>query len=302
MDDFSSTANFPQTFDEWLNIIEQIENSEKDSQDFQHEKLKLLMYAGNYLMSLNKLDDSKKAFNHALSIAQKNNDLKNIAEILSALAQIYYFEDDLENAEQFLLQALNLYINEFGQNSKQVVDTYNNLAIIAQKAGNAQKAIDYMLKHIEKIKQVGNIEPEYLATSFNNLAGVYLTIGQLQKALEYLRKAQIILENLPDKNLKVLADIFNNQAIINSKLNHYDLALIFHKKAIDTYEQLTKKDDYSLATAYTNYANTLFETGKTIEAIKFLDKSIEILSKILGDQHPEVKELKQTKEKWIRKL
>ena len=83
---------------------------------------------------------------------------------------------NLPKAEEFLLKALKIRQNLFGENHMDVADSLNNLGILYQNMGNFPKAEEFLLSAL-KIRQNLFGENHFLEIkSLNNLRLLYQKI------------------------------------------------------------------------------------------------------------------------------
>jgi tetratricopeptide (TPR) repeat protein len=291
----------PQTFQDWEEFFARFDGEMADSQTYDKDKIGLMQFAAGELIRNNDYQGAKNFLQRALSLAKKIEDRISQAEILNALAQIFYNEQKLEDAILYAQQALNIYKQEKGDASPEVIDMYNNMAIIQEAAGNYDEAITLMMENIKRVKESDKFDDLYLATSYNNLAGIFWSRNQPNSALEYLLKAKEIKEKHLNEDDPQLAEVYNNLALINLSLENIQQAEHYQRRALELIEK-NNPDSHEMVTGLRNMALIYERQDKLIEALDYLDRAIKILKKIFPYGHPEIDEAEQIRQQWEQRL
>ena len=153
--------------------------------------------------------------------------------------------------------------------------------------GEYSKSVEYNMKSIyikEKLKQVNDIS---LAQSYTNTAVAYRRLGQLEKSKEYQLKGIVLKENNIEKQDFDLAISYDNLGLVLRDLNQFDEALNWHLKAISLL-QTDEQHTFNLAACYNNLGITLEKMNANHESLKYLEESLKIWRKKVGENHPHV--------------
>ncbi len=291
----------PQTFQEWEDFFAHFDREMTDSQTYEKDKIGLMQFAASELINKGDYQGGKNFLHRALNLAKKIDDRLSQAEILNTLSQIFYNEQKLEDALLYIEQALEIYRQEKGEDSPEVADMYNNMAIINEAAGNYDEAVRLMMENIKRVKESDSFDDLYLASSYNNLAGIFWSLNQPQNALEYLAKAKEIKEKALPPDDPQLAEIYNNLALINLNLDNLAQAENYQRLA----NEILKKENpqsYEYITGLRNMALIYERKGNMVEALKYLAEVIKLFEKVFPYGHPELDEARQVQQEWEKKL
>ena len=291
----------PQTFQDWEEFFARYDQEMADNQSYEKDKIGLMQFAAGELLRNNDYQGAKNFLQRALQMAKKIQDPISQAEILNSLAQIFYSEQKLEDALLYIEQALEIFKQHRGDDSPEVVDMYNNMAIIQEAAGNYDEAIRLMMENIKRVRESDQFDDLYLATSYNNLAGIFWSRQQPQNALEYLAKAKEIKENLLDPDDPQLAEIYNNMALINLSLGNLGQAEYYQRRANQIIEK-NNPESHEMVTGLRNMALIFERQDKLIEALDLLNQAITLLRKLFPYGHPEIDEAEQIRREWEERL
>ncbi len=291
----------PVTFQDWQEFFDRYDKEMADSAGYEKDKIGLMQFAASELINNNDYQGAKNFLQRALKIAEKNKDRIAQAELLNTLAQIFYNEHKLEDALLYIEQALEIYKQEKGEQAQEVIDMYNNLAIIYEAVGDYDQAITMMMENIKRVKESGDYDELYLATSYNNLAGIFWSRQQPQNALEYLAKAKEIKEKVLKDDDPQLAEIYNNMSLINLSLNNVAQAEHYQAKANQIIKN-SNPESPEMVTGLRNMALIYEKKGNMVEAIKLLTEAISLLKKLFPYGHPEIDEAEQVRKDWEARL
>lgn len=237
--------------------------------------------------------------NKALAESKEREYLKGEASAYSLLGLLVYYTSDLDSAEQYQLQSLE--ISQRLQDTSRILKAYIDLGNIAADAGNLNKAIEHYLRaqpYIEAIKDtaqlatlyanIGSIfheqqdydktleyyfksldfeykmAPNAVATVYNNISLVYKNQDRYEEALSYAFRSLKLKEEL--QYLRGMAGSYNAIGSIYLKLNQQDSAAVYYDRGIDLFK--TIGDKYGLGMALGGKGDVLFNQGKLTEAKK----------------------------------
>jgi len=151
-----------------------------------------------------------------------------IADSLNNLASVYEFQGQYEKAERFLLNAIEIYENIFGNNYPNLATSLNNIGLLYAKLNRYEEAEKSLNRAITIYEIAFGKHHPSVARSINNLAFIYRNQGKFEKALSYYNKAlnrlsfssEIDMYNLP--NITETAIILQNRQFILNKLAEND--------------------------------------------------------------------------------
>lgn len=159
---------------------------------------------------------------------------------------------------------------------------YNLYAGLCSRKGQWQKADSlYRLSLDLQIQTKG--DTYYL---YNNIADNYKQQGFPAKALEYQKIAmEEALQRLGEDNPKYFT-FMSNYASLLADTDQDSLADIIHKQVISQTQRLIGVNNEAYTIRINNYAYSLIYRGRYSEALDSFERSLEILGKVLGTDHP----------------
>ncbi len=218
-----------------------------------------------------KSDDSETAMNyaqHALELAQKENDTKSQATALKTIGVIYLFKGDYDKSEQYHKDALALFsaVND----SKGISGCYNNLGIIHELKGEFAKAAEQYQNSLKINQKINNNRG--IASCYINLGNIFQLRGNYRQSIDYYLEALKIVEKINDK--ESAADVYNNIGALNEKLLEMDNALKNYQKALILYAETNNKD--KISNVLHNIGQVLSSTEEYTKALDYYTQALEI--------------------------
>ncbi|MEM6831576.1 MAG: tetratricopeptide repeat protein, partial [Bacteroidota bacterium] len=135
---------------------------------------------------------------------------------------------------------------------KGVFQALSQLALVSQRTGEIEKAIDFYEKALEKTS-----DSAYTSEVLNNIGAIYVEKSDYETSLEYLNRALTINQSLglPKSISKSYTSIGNTYG----KMGEYERALVYHKKSL----ALDSMDGYEkgIAFSYVNMASIYSDLG-----------------------------------------
>lgn len=269
---------------------------------------------GELYRSIGKYNEAERYHLTALSIRLKLFEENHpvVADTLHNLALTYKNMGKHENAERYYQQALVIYKTAFENLStwdkatgKYILDyasSLNGLAGVFVEKGEYDKAESLYLETLEiRERFLGESHPHY-ALTLNNLAEVHRILEEYGEAEYYHKRALEIRERSPGKNSPEYAQSLNNLATLYSSLRRYYVAARkseqaeekskqaeqLYLQALDIYEKKLRIEHVDLAIILNNLGNLCLTKGDYAKAKYYLDRSLKIMRRFLGDTHPNV--------------
>lgn len=194
---------------------------------------------------------------------------------------------DYEKACELCNKVIEAKKRVFGAMSIEVIDSYNNLAVIykdLKKYNDAFAVLNMADKMLLQFPE--NLEEK--AKIYNSMAGVYRVESNIPKCIEYLERALYLRERCLKPDDKLIATTCNNLATLYRDNGKPKDAKKLLRKAIKILHKLPDKEHPHLATAYYNYGLIFMikEEQNTELAKKYVTKAYEMRKKSLGISHP----------------
>jgi CHAT domain-containing protein len=222
---------------------------------------------------------------YRLYLKDKNKTLQGIMKLYGAL---YYKTGNYEQALKKTSLALDVALEDM-QNRNDTVFVarcYNNIGLFYIELGDIYKAEDYCKNALQLYKKLGdNFEA---ATTYLNLGEFFAQQGKSAEALAFYKEGIKSLKsshNIPLHELdKSSVNMYNGIGDVATQLGHYKEAFKALKKSLKIHEsEESKKDEtFSVLGMYYN------ATKRHEKATEYYRKSLNILKKLYGDNHPKI--------------
>ncbi len=162
----------------------------------------------------------------ALSVAQQIHDQQGIVNAYFSLGNIYRQMDNEQSAiESYTKQrelAYELHQNDLAGRA------LNGIALMYQKRGKYDQALQYHLEHLRFREQIG--DSIGMLRPYLNIGELYRDQGQYEVALEYLLKGLDIVQHQRNQQ-GPMGRIFNNIAEVYKLTGKYERAVEFAEKS-----------------------------------------------------------------------
>lgn len=203
---------------------------------------------------------------------------------LSDLSAAYKTGGNLDKADELANEANFIYeLEDIEDNTKFAMSLSKHATIFASN-GNYQKAIELEQKAYNiflKRKDTNN-----MAMSLSHLATYLADDGKLDKAYETAQHSLEIFQNEERDNI-YYAQALNNTALLYYKGGIYEAATQYGTKAQQVYEHTGDTANVIYAHILANNALFSYVNNQLGTAIELAQKALDILLRILGDNHPD---------------
>lgn len=229
-----------------------------------------LVQAYNELTWQYRLVDREKAIdygNKAITLGNKTQFLKGIAQAYNDLGIIFYDKENYDSAIQLYQQAAR--IRERLKDELGIASLYNKIGIIYQRQGVFDKALENQFNALSLYEKNKN---DYgISYSLNNIGIINQNMGQYDEAAKYQKQSIRIKEKIND--VQGIAGSYINLANIYYIQEQYDTSEFYYLKAIDLLKTTNNKEYIS------NAQNNL---GKQYQTLKQYDKAIPLINESLA--------------------
>ena len=142
---------------------------------------------------LNDLQSANKYMDQALNVA---GDVRTIRPfMINNLGIIYKRQGEIDKAEECFEESSEGFLQLFGSMNPDYASSVSNLASIYKEKGELGKALDLYMKVLDMDKVIYGTEHANYATSLNNVALLYLQFGSYSLAGKLLTEAKRIRAN-----------------------------------------------------------------------------------------------------------
>ena len=221
-----------------------------------------------YFMITGKYDESYNLSQKCITMFEKLNDEKGIADSKYNMAGFYYRTNNFQLGVVFLIDALIIYKkhNDYHNISR----CEKSLGTVYGFSGDDDKAIISHKNAIKAAKVINDLNLE--SNAYNNLSGIYIKNNQIDLALEIIKKSIAIKQKT--KDTRGLAFAIYGRAKVYFFQKKYVEA---EKDFIESIKIHTDMGELlGLAMGYNKLAKLYFETNKIELAKKTITKGLEI--------------------------
>lgn len=258
-----------------------IENGNKGLQvlnshpELAYLKPELLNYVGLVNRNIGDYSNAINYYYEALELAEKQNNILQIAYSNNNLGGIFTLKGDYLNAIKHLEKATENF---------ELIENYSGLGYACVNLGNLyrhnndiKEAINYFEKAIVYKEMVS--DSIGIGIVMNLQAITYYDVEEYQKAYSLFKKVTPIYQH--NKDEKGLAVINNYLGLLEFRNKNYQSALAHYKKSKALNEEIEHKS--GLATSLINMSLVYHKLGKTELAISKLDLGYQF-AKEIGDK------------------
>ena len=159
------------------------------------------------------------------------------------------------------------------------VNSFSNMSLFYDSAGDTIKALQYKLKEIEATKNVFGVKSEPLIVSLANASIMFDKFGFYERAIDIANQQGALHAELWGTTNWNYALYLRTLGQLYSHAKEYNMAIRKYKESINLFESLNIVDnEYALALFF--IAREYYEVGENNNALFFQKKSLEARRKI----------------------
>lgn len=219
---------------------------------------------GKCVGRMGRYKESVKLLEDALDVQRSyvgEVDHEETAGILSDLGWALRRVGDMERAEFYLRESLEMYRSLKGDESELFASVSSNLATVVRARGNVAEARALLQQALDIYRKRYGIAHPYIGNVVNSLARVQEMQGDLKAAEEsYLSAIKIFRQTLGKEHV-MLATAMNNLASLRHDQNRLDEAEATYQEALAVYEKAVGKKHPSYISSLNNLAFALRDRG-----------------------------------------
>jgi tetratricopeptide (TPR) repeat protein/CHAT domain-containing protein len=243
-------------------------------------------FLANFYRRLNVFD---KAFYYFGKVIEIDNFLKMSktpahAKTLSNIGLLYQDIQDNANAQKYILEALKIFSDVYGENDINVAENLRMLGHLKTEEGDFKEAQNYLESSNKIILELyGNKDKEY-AKNLVVMGIFFSTIGDLKKGNTLYQEA-LRIDNIP---MSLKAVIYNNLGANNVDGSLYQDALSNFLNSLSISMDLFSEENLDIAWIYHNLGRLYYLTADYKKSIEFYTKSYDLRRKLLKINNPEI--------------
>lgn len=190
----------------------------------------------------------------------------NVGQFLHTLGEICRMQEDFQRAEQFLLEARDIRVQELGAGHHACAMTSAALATVYLLQGDYARAEPLLLESSAVFKTVLGENNVTYATAMNNLASLYDRMGRYSEAERHYVQARDIYKQVLGETDPNYALTLNNLAFLYYNISDYAQGEPLAEQALAIFQQSLGREHPNTMMAVNNLAAICERLGETQRA------------------------------------
>lgn len=230
-----------------------------------------------------KYDEANTMYERASEICGNLKDTAyHYAQILNGQGLICIEKREFETAIKYITKAMNIFIEERGENDNNVAIMLSNLGRIEVKKGDYEKAIEYFMKQLA-IYEKTHADDKSLSMVLSDISDAYWKMGKEDKAKEFSERATQYYEDVKDQDLDTLISLKNQEGLVASDNGENRKAIGLYKEALVLAEKKYGVNHPETTTYMSNIAFQYYESGQYDKAEELFLHVIDIETCAYGE-------------------
>ena len=204
----------------------------------------------------------------------------------------YQAISSFKNAERVLKQRVKLSEHDYKKDKKYAIalsNALNEAGLNYKLSNNLDEAELYYNKALDVLNKNYGKSSSHSSYIVNNLGTLYTEYGDFDNAEKYLLMSIELLEKHKDDNGLSLAITVDNLATLYRNNQMLDKSVKHSNMALSILEENEEEEGKDYAVCLHNLGITKNKMGHFTDAIKFMERSLILSEKILGNGHQLVK-------------
>ncbi|CAO2633778.1 Nphp3 [Lemmus lemmus] len=211
------------------------------------------------------------------------------ARTLNELGVLYYLQNNLETAEQFLKRSLEMRERLLGPDHPDCAQSLNNLAALYNEKKQYDKAEELYERALDIRRRALAPAHPSLAYTVKHLAILYKKTGRVDKAVPLYELAVEIRQKSFGPKHPSVATALVNLAVLHSQMKRHSEALPLYERALKIYEDSLGRMHPRVGETLKNLAVLSYEEGNFERAAELYKRAMEIKeaeASLLGGKAP----------------
>ncbi|XP_058585889.1 nephrocystin-3 isoform X3 [Neofelis nebulosa] len=216
-------------------------------------------------------------------------DTPDNARTLNELGVLYYLQNNLEIADQFLKRSLEMRERVLGPDHPDCAQSLNNLAALCNEKKQYDKAEELYERALDIRRRALAPDHPSLAYTVKHLAILYKKMGKLDKAVPLYELAVEIRQKSFGPKHPSVATALVNLAVLYSQMKKHIEALPLYERALKIYEDSLGRMHPRVGETLKNLAVLSYEEGDFEKAAELYKRAMEIKeaeTSLLGGKAP----------------
>lgn len=190
-----------------------------------------------------------------------------LAKIYRCIGDAYYFLNDLDRSNEFLIQAITISESNFLKDTAFIGGLYNDLGLNYQDQDKFLESKNALKKAIQLLS--GKKHLSILADAKSNLATLYHQSGKFAEAIRYFKEVYEIDKKVGNPVRQ--SSSLNSLGRMYVDWGKYKIGLEYYFKSVELLDSVKNSD--MLAIRYNNIGMTYQLQGNHAEAIRWIEKA-----------------------------
>ncbi len=225
----------------------------------------------------------------------ENTEFKNdtVKLRLSGLAgRVFYNVRQLDSAIYYGSKTIVLSKKIYGEVSKDMGISHNNLGTYFETIGRFDKALGHYNRALDIYKAIPDIDSSLIGYVYNNFGICYNVMGDHIRAISNYKKCLDIELNIFDENSLEVASTYNNIAYSYLRdAENYNQSLKYFKKVLKIRQNKLPYNHPYIANILHGLSVYYLKVGLNSKAKEHLKNALQIRLKKLGPDHPRVSQI-----------
>uniref|UniRef100_A0A2K6PRA2 Nephrocystin-3 n=1 Tax=Rhinopithecus roxellana TaxID=61622 RepID=A0A2K6PRA2_RHIRO len=216
-------------------------------------------------------------------------DTPDNARTLNELGVLYYLQNNLETADQFLKRSLEMRERVLGPDHPDCAQSLNNLAALCNEKKQYDKAEELYERALDIRRRALAPDHPSLAYTVKHLAILYKKMGKPDKAVPLYELAVEIRQKSFGPKHPSVATALVNLAVLYSEMKKHVEALPLYERALKIYEDSLGRMHPRVGETLKNLAVLSYEGGDFEKAAELYKRAMEIKeaeTSLLGGKAP----------------
>lgn len=221
-------------------------------------------------------DLAEPLYQRAIALMEKSLGLETplIGAELTNLAALYQRQSRYAEADPLFKRALSVREKGLSREHPDVGQSLNNLATLYVKQQHYADAEPLFQRALAIYQKAGGPEHPAVATVLNNLGQVYRDLNRDADAEAPIKRSLAIREKMLGTDHPDVARSLNNLAGLYEHQQRYGEAEPLYRRALAIRERALGPDHPEVVTSTSNLAYFLYVSGRTADALPFVEKTL----------------------------
>ena len=199
---------------------------------------------------------------------------------------VMIFRADYDRALRYFQRAYRVAKAQNGPEYGDVATALSEIGEVYKYKGDYASALRYCQEAMTLREKIAGKESQPMAESYTNLAALYFHEQRYDEAIPLMQQALTLYEALCEEGDPKIANACNNLASNLLMLKRYKDAAPYIQRSYKLFRSCYGENDYHVGIALSNLGSLAFVGNNLEKSEEFFRRSVDILTRVLGKQHP----------------